>query len=170
MEKEVILKTKTKNVIKILGIRRAVKNLVPMFQKPCLQCWRKSERDRISNHNFKLTPHKQPRFCNMLGGPHQHWLLCFSPLESLWERLEEPEIDSDELEEMFSKVPAKKKTIVKEKTQRKQSKQVSSSNTGQSRRERDAWFIVYFLAGGQDLRCEAFAGDRHLHQQFALER
>ena len=34
MEKEVILKTKTKNVIKILGIQRAVKNLVPIFQKP----------------------------------------------------------------------------------------------------------------------------------------
>ena len=33
MEKEVILKTKRKNVIKILGIRRAVKNLVPIFQK-----------------------------------------------------------------------------------------------------------------------------------------
>ena len=47
MEKEVILKTKTKNVIEILGIRRAVKSLVPIFQKPCLQCWRKSERDRI---------------------------------------------------------------------------------------------------------------------------
>ena len=48
MEKEVILTEKTKNVIKILLIRRTAKNLVPIFQKPCLQCWRKSERDRIS--------------------------------------------------------------------------------------------------------------------------
>ena len=37
MEKEVILKTKTKNVIESLAIRRAVKSLVPIFQKPCLQ-------------------------------------------------------------------------------------------------------------------------------------
>ena len=32
MEKEVILKTKSKNVIKILGIRRGVKNLCPDFK------------------------------------------------------------------------------------------------------------------------------------------
>ena len=32
MEKEVIIKTKTKNVIKILGIRRAVKILCPYFK------------------------------------------------------------------------------------------------------------------------------------------
>ena len=30
--------------------KKAVKNFVPIFQKPLLQCWQKSERDRINNN------------------------------------------------------------------------------------------------------------------------
>ena len=47
-----------------------------------------------------------------------------SPLESLWEHLEEPEINSEELEEIFSKVPLKQKTASKQKSIKSKSKEV----------------------------------------------
>ena len=53
MEKEVILKTKTKNVIKILGIQRAVKNLVPIFQFFFYHV-NERERDRILNTKLNV--------------------------------------------------------------------------------------------------------------------
>ena len=63
MEKEVILKTKTKNVIKILGIQRAVKNLVPIFQFFFYHV-NERERDRILILTF---------FWNYLHWKHGNW-------------------------------------------------------------------------------------------------
>ena len=47
-----------------------------------------------------------------------------SPLDSLWEHLEEPEINAQELEEVFSKVPLKQKALSKQKSKATKSKEV----------------------------------------------
>ncbi len=53
--------------------------------------------------------------------------ICFSStMDTLWENLEEPELNIEEFEELFSRVTAKKKVTTEKAIQRKKSKQVGN--------------------------------------------